>query len=137
VRNADSLVFDVLEFIADGLALRWNVRDIQELANMAIVARDRCRSEDEVQGRSLTHPATAKRIAKSPQVQPSVVFELTPAQVELCAEALDSHVYWQLSDEVRRDSGFVHEPYSEEEQEALDLEQFLRDAVNKRDEVTA
>lgn len=131
VRNADSLVFDVLEFLADGRALTWPQRDVQELANMAIVARDRCRTDDERESHNLTHPNMTKRIARTPQVKPAVLLELTPDQVTLCAEGLDSHVYWQLSDESRRRDGYVDEPHTEEEREALDLEQFLRDALPK------
>ena len=33
---------------------------------------------------------------------------LTREQLALVLEALDSHVYWQLSDERYRDSGFVY-----------------------------
>lgn len=33
--------------------------------------------------------------------------ELTDEEIGLLAEALDSHEYWQLSDPVYRDSGYV------------------------------
>ncbi len=39
---------------------------------------------------------------------------LTPGQLALLVEALDSHVYWQLSDGHYRDSGLVHGRGSDE-----------------------
>ena len=39
-----------------------------------------------------------------------VTIELTPAEVALLAEALDSHEYWQLSDPTWRNSGYVIVP---------------------------
>ncbi len=36
-----------------------------------------------------------------------VTVELTPAEIGLLAEALDSHEYWQLSDPLWRNSGYV------------------------------
>lgn len=38
---------------------------------------------------------------------------LTSAELSLIAEALDSHVYWQLSEERERNDGFVHYPESD------------------------
>lgn len=40
--------------------------------------------------------------------------KLTKAQLDELVEALDSHVYWQLSDERYRDNGFVDEPGSDD-----------------------
>ena len=40
----------------------------------------------------------------------SVRIELTPAEVDLLTEALDSHEYWQLSDPSWRNSGYVIAP---------------------------
>jgi hypothetical protein len=39
-----------------------------------------------------------------------VTIQLTPAEVALLAEALDSHDYWQLSDPLWRHSGYVIVP---------------------------
>lgn len=36
-----------------------------------------------------------------------VTIELSAAEVDLLAEALDSHEYWQLSDALWRSSGYV------------------------------
>ena len=36
--------------------------------------------------------------------------ELTPAEVDLLIEALDSHEYWQISDPTWRNSGYVIVP---------------------------
>lgn len=38
---------------------------------------------------------------------PKITIELTQEQLALVLEALDSHEYWQLSDELYRDDGFV------------------------------
>jgi hypothetical protein len=47
--------------------------------------------------------------------------ELTDAEVALLREALDSHIYWQLSDEHYRDSGFVSDPGSDEPDKAAEI----------------
>ena len=39
---------------------------------------------------------------------------LTDAEIDLLRGALDSHIYWQLSDEEYRDSGFVQDPGSDD-----------------------
>lgn len=52
--------------------------------------------------------------------------ELTRDELELAADALDSHKYWQLSDESRRDSGYVCEPLTDEERACETLEDKLR-----------
>ena len=43
-----------------------------------------------------------------------LVVELTAEELTLLCEALDSHVYWQLSDCHYRDSGYVREPGSDD-----------------------
>jgi hypothetical protein len=48
--------------------------------------------------------------------------ELTPEELELLCEALDSHVYWQLSDPAHRDSGTVRGPGSEDEAVAEEIQ---------------
>jgi hypothetical protein len=48
-------------------------------------------------------------------------YELTEAEVALLREALDSHIYWQLSDEHYRDSGFVSDPGSDEADKAAEI----------------
>ena len=40
--------------------------------------------------------------------------ELTHEELDLLREALDSHKYWQLSDEYYRSDGFVVDPGSED-----------------------
>ena len=39
--------------------------------------------------------------------EPSIVVELTVSEIGLLTEALDSHEYWQLSDPLWRNSGYV------------------------------
>jgi hypothetical protein len=51
---------------------------------------------------------------------------LADEDLELLAEALDSHLYWQLSPEDRRDSGYVQEPYTDEERACIALEGRVR-----------
>jgi hypothetical protein len=43
---------------------------------------------------------------------------LTAAELHLVLEALDSHRYWQLSDEQYRNSGYVMDPGSDDEENA-------------------
>lgn len=50
-----------------------------------------------------------------------IAVELTPAEIALLAEALDSHAYWQLSDEEYRDSGFVYDPGSDDAEAAEEI----------------
>ncbi|MGH9238786.1 MAG: hypothetical protein ACRD3G_12175 [Vicinamibacterales bacterium] len=48
-------------------------------------------------------------------IDPGVVaLYLKPEQLQLLDEALDSHAYWQLSDEVYRDNGAVNPPGSDD-----------------------
>lgn len=48
----------------------------------------------------------------------TITVELTADELELVIESLDSHRYWQLSDTVYRDSGYVHEPGSDDPENA-------------------
>ena len=47
--------------------------------------------------------------------------DLTKGEIELIIEALDSHVYWQLSDTVYRREGYVREPGAEDPQRAAEI----------------
>jgi len=54
--------------------------------------------------------------------------ELDDHQVHLLREALDSHLYWQVSDEQFRDSGYVFAPVSDDPEkraEALEVDRLL------------
>lgn len=63
--------------------------------------------------------------------------KLTRAQLQLVVEALDSHIYWQLSDEEYRDNGFVNAPGSDDEEaskeitEATELHDLFEDLVSQ------
>lgn len=61
----------------------------------------------------------------------TITLTVTREDAGRIAEALDSHVYWQLSDEHRRDSGYVLEPYTEEEQACMELENRVREALRQ------
>jgi len=47
--------------------------------------------------------------------------QMTLRQLALVCEALDSHVYWQLSDEHYRRDGYVNEPGSDDEDNAEEI----------------
>lgn len=49
--------------------------------------------------------------------------EVTPEQLELLVEALDSHTYWQLSDEQYRNNGYVSEKGSDDPEKRAQIEQ--------------
>ncbi|MCZ7589940.1 MAG: hypothetical protein M5U27_14000 [Gaiella sp.] len=43
-----------------------------------------------------------------------LLLEVTGEELTLLCEALDSHVYWQLSDRYYRNDGYVREPGSDD-----------------------
>ena len=47
--------------------------------------------------------------------------QLTDEDLALLVDALDSHIYWGLSDERYRNSGHVMDPGSDDEEQASDL----------------
>jgi len=47
-----------------------------------------------------------------------LVLDLTGEELTLLCEALDSHVYWQLSDRYYRNDGYVREPGSDDAEAA-------------------
>ena len=47
-----------------------------------------------------------------------LVVELAAVELALICEALDSHVYWQLSDSHYRNDGYVREPGSDDPEAA-------------------
>lgn len=51
-----------------------------------------------------------------------VIEDLTLEDLKLISEALDSHLYWQVNEDLtRRNDGYVMPPYTAEEQEVVDL----------------
>jgi hypothetical protein len=40
---------------------------------------------------------------------------LTPDELDLLCAALDSHIYWELTDETNRDSGYAGSPGTDDE----------------------
>ena len=48
----------------------------------------------------------------------TVTISLTVDELELLCAALDSHMYWQLSDESNRDSGHADSPDADDESAA-------------------
>jgi hypothetical protein len=46
------------------------------------------------------------------------IVELTAKELALLCDALDSHIYWQLSDRHYRNSGYVQEPGSDDAEAA-------------------
>ena len=59
--------------------------------------------------------------------------ELSPQELGLLIEALDSHQYWQLSDETRRNSGYVLEPLTDEERACDELAEKLRQLLHNEE----
>jgi hypothetical protein len=55
------------------------------------------------------------RRAKAPG---AITLQFTPAELGLVCEALDSHIYWELSDTGYRNSGYVDGPGSEDDETA-------------------
>jgi len=49
------------------------------------------------------------------------IVELTEAEIVLLTDALDSHRYWQLSDDHYRRDGFVMEPGSDDDEKAEEI----------------
>lgn len=50
-----------------------------------------------------------------------MLIELSREDLERLIDALDSHTYWQLSEEKYRNSGFVYEPGSDDEDVAGEI----------------
>jgi hypothetical protein len=46
---------------------------------------------------------------------------LSGANLDLLIEALDSHIYWQLSDERYRNNGYVYDPGSDDDESAAEI----------------
>lgn len=63
----------------------------------------------------------------------AVTLRLTADEAALVCEALDSHAYWQLSDEHYRRDGYVNEPGSDDADNAAEI----RDADALRAKVVA
>lgn len=49
--------------------------------------------------------------------------QLTPQELALICEALDSHTYWQLSDEHYRRNGYVLDPGSDDSDNVEKIEE--------------
>lgn len=60
-----------------------------------------------------------------------MLVDLSERDLGIIVEALDSHCYWQLADESRRNSGYVMGPYTEAEAEAMALEERLSTRLRK------
>ena len=50
-----------------------------------------------------------------------IILTVTTEELHLLKEALDSHIYWQLSDEHYRHSGFVYDPGSDDTEQAAEI----------------
>ena len=59
---------------------------------------------------------------------------LTPDELDLLCAALDSHIYWELSDEASRDSGYAGRPGADAEKssEIEAAERLLRRLEDER-----
>ena len=52
---------------------------------------------------------------------PSMRFELSHEDLERILAALDSHVYWQLSDQPYRNDAYVQDPGSDDPAQAVEI----------------
>lgn len=52
-----------------------------------------------------------------------MMVDLTPEELELLVEALDSHAYWQLSDPAYRRDGYVTDPGADDPEVAEEIKQ--------------
>lgn len=50
--------------------------------------------------------------------------KFTPEELAMLREAIDSHIYWQLSDEHYRDDGAVEAPGSDDPEVVDDIRKF-------------
>jgi hypothetical protein len=51
-----------------------------------------------------------------------ITIKLSPEDINLLVQALNSHVYWQLSDDQYRNNGDVMEPGSDDSEKADEIE---------------
>lgn len=51
----------------------------------------------------------------------TITIEVTPEEISLLASALDSHVYWQLSEPEYRNSGYVLDPGSDDPEGSAEI----------------
>jgi hypothetical protein len=63
--------------------------------------------------------------------------QFTDEELAFIADALDSHKYWQLSDPLRRNSGYVMEPLTEEERRCEAIEEKARGLIGQSDKTPA
>lgn len=59
-----------------------------------------------------------KSVAERKIEAEGVALSVTRAELELISAALDSHIYWELSDRQYRSAGFVRSPGADEEETA-------------------
>jgi hypothetical protein len=64
-----------------------------------------------------------------------ITLTLTQAEAALLVTALDSHVYWQLSDPAYRSSGYVYDPGADDEEAAAEIAE--AEALARRIEASA
>ena len=62
-----------------------------------------------------------------------ILVPLEPEDIALLREALDSHIYWQLSDSKYRRDGYVREPETDDEEtgKAIEAAHGLDDILRK------
>lgn len=65
-----------------------------------------------------------------------IMVPLTRKEVEILDEALDSHIYWQLSDSHYRNNGYVNDPGSDDEENVKKIEE-AKALVDKFDTIRA
>lgn len=75
-------------------------------------------------------PPTKQPLTKKPPKSPAATtVELTDPQMELLLAALESHAYWQVSEEKYRNNGYVYAPGADDPDTADDLQEIDRLAI--------
>jgi hypothetical protein len=71
-------------------------------------------------------------VTSSQHVRRGELMTMTPEEITKIVEAIDSHIYWQLSDEWYRANGAVLEPGSDDPDVAAEIAAFeaLQDKLN-------
>lgn len=62
-----------------------------------------------------------KSLVETERTADTVPIGLTAGELDTVCAALDSHIYWELSDKAYRDSGYVQAPGSDDDKTAAEI----------------
>jgi hypothetical protein len=66
-------------------------------------------------------PRRSKPAIVPPPRRDAIALHFTPDELGMVCAALDSHIYWELSDRQYRNSGYVDEPGSNDDETAAEI----------------